>query len=133
MDDLFYLNRDNISLDALSSFVAQKAQTLCENAKEFQFPNGFQILMPFENGMRHFDWTIMEIKEFLEPEDAQFLTSNQIVFAVMITHHHCDMDWLLPIITAVLETFGGMIGNDSDRFLPIFTAENIAHFSYSAS
>lgn len=129
MEDIFYLNKNEITLNIFSTFVYHTFNTLYENVKMNIYTNNFQIVFTNGGKMMHCEWTMMKSEEFYE--DTSFLQNNQISYIVMITHHTYELHLIIPIIKAILFEFGGMVGNDSDFFHPLFTFDNIVEFHYA--
>lgn len=129
MEDLFYLNKKEISINVFSSFIYKEFVTLYANVEINIYSDNFQIVFLKDKKMIHCEWTIMKSEEFFE--DTAFLHNNHIAFIIMLTHHTYELNLIMPVIKATLFEFGGMIGNDSDSFFPLFTFDTIAEFRYA--
>ncbi|MEN2773852.1 hypothetical protein ABCY62_02125 [Acetivibrio clariflavus] len=124
MDDIFYLNTKKISVKDVKK-VAEKLKV-----NKVFIPKTSDVLeIQYCDGI-YASWFEMSVDDFQEPDDRNFLYKNKIVSIFCISYHPKDLEFILPHIKCVLKEYGGWIGNDSERFQPLFDIKNIDSFFY---
>ncbi len=121
MDDIFYLSQKDINMLMFAELLKEKFNNI-----NIRYSTTECIQVIYKNSF--FEFYIMEIGEFREEEDIIILRENDIKKIVGICLHLSELPKALELVKVILETYGGLIGNDNYGFAPVFTMETLDLF-----
>jgi len=119
VNDVFYLSVQNLEPKEIHYVFFSEYNAIYSDYGNSKFCIDFDDV--------HTEWHKMDISEF---EDVDFLIRKEISTVYCISHRSKDLPVLVSRLKELLHKFGGIIGNDSDEFEPIFNYDNIDDFCY---
>ncbi len=124
MNDIFYLSKENISMIAF-------ADLLKKNINEINITYCSNENLQLSYKQSRFSFFTMDLEEFKEESDIITIRGNDIKKIVCISLHLSELNKLLELMKVILDTYGGILGNDYDGFYPLFTSETFNLFKTS--
>lgn len=120
MNDIFYLLKENINARNICDALEGNEKKISVNAEESAFT------VDYLDGI-HMEWYKMNIEDF---EDFDYLKKNKFLIVYCISHHSKDINTIISEIKILMKKFGGIVGNDNEKFKPLFEYNEIDNFSY---
>lgn len=121
MNDIFYLNENEIKFVELYKLLNSSLNIFVEYYSKDVIQIRYKSVM--------YNFTKMDLTEFLDEEDILFISKNYIKTIICISYNSKYIFELIEVIYIILEKYGGIIGNDNIGFLPTYNLDTIKYFS----
>lgn len=119
MNDIFYFSTAVVGLDVVRDLAVRLGYL-----EKYLSESALQLEM--KRGARHWcEWSCFDLDD-AEPEERAELKAEGIRTSFCITHHSVDLPDLVRLLACVIESYGGWVGTDADRFAPRYDFANIS-------
>ncbi len=131
MNDFFYFTRAAITLRDVMTIAGEAGyRAFCFSSDT----SGDDRLNIYYVGEQFWQWIPLHEREgdfdSFAPPNREIVAAYQPVSAFIIAHDVLSWPQLRSFLKRVLERHGGWIGNDTDGWEPVYTADTIGHLPY---
>lgn len=124
--DVFLMLKERISVKQLEEIINNHFKEI--ETEVWPELNVMQLGLQEE---KYIDFIEMKDDEAFSDEDRQYIDSKGYQCVYCISHEADELKVVTDVVKAILESFEGVIGNDTDDFEPTFDKDTIANFNYN--